>query len=127
MDFTVTYFEDLNVIVSRAQGALTVPDISSLIDEAIPLLIEHSTANFIGDYTEGSAEGLTSDHIWQISVDCNRLSDYLTGKKLAVVLKDDVDYGLGRMWQSFTEAKVPYEIQLFRTLNDAKKWVTEWG
>lgn len=122
VDYSIIYKEDKNIIQSQAVGPLTVTDISSLIDDAIPLLLKYSSANFVADYSEGNAEGLTSDNIWQISVDCSRLSDYLTGKKLAVVLKDDVDYGLGRMWQSFTEAKVPYEIQLFRTLNDAKKW-----
>ena len=122
MDYTVTYDEDLKVLVSRAFGPLTVPDVSALIDEAIPLLIKYPTANFIGDYSEGSAEGLTSDHIWHISVDSNRMSEHLIGKKLAIVLKDDVDYGLGRMWQSFTESKVPYEIQLFRTIEEAADW-----
>jgi len=125
MEYTVTYDEDLKVLISRAYGTLTVPDVSALIDEAIPLLIKHPTANFIGDYSEGNAEGLTSDHIWQISVDSNRMSEHLSGKKLAMVLKDDVDYGLGRMWQSFTEAKVPYEIQLFRTIEEAAAWASE--
>ena len=123
MEYSVKYDDSINAVISNAVGPLKVPAISSLIDDSIPLLLENPTANFIGDYTEGSAEGLSTDHIWQISVDCGRLSEYLSGKKLAVVLKDDVDYGLGRMWQSFTEAKVPYEIQLFRTREDAVEWV----
>ena len=122
MDYSISYKEKPNVVISNAIGPLTVPDISSLIDEAIPVLKANPTANFIGDYSEGSAEGLSTDHIWLISVDCNRLSDYLVDKKLAIVLKEEVDYGLGRMWQSFTEIKVPYEIQLFRTIEEAEEW-----
>lgn len=125
MDYTVIYNKEKNTVISNAIGPLKVAAISALIDDAIPLLVDNPTANFIGDYSEGSAEGLSTDHIWQISVDCGRLSEYLTGKKLAVILKEDVDYGLGRMWQSFTEVKVPYEIQLFRTMEDAVEWVVE--
>lgn len=122
MDYSITYKKDLNLVISQAFGALTVPGISALIDEAIPVLEENPSANFIGDYTEGSSEGLETNDIWQISVESSRLSEFLIGKKLAIVLKNDVHYGLGRMWQSFTEIKVPYEIQLFRDIAEAQDW-----
>ena len=46
----------------------------------------------------------------------HNLSEALRDRQFAVVLKEDVEYGLGRMWHTLTNDDVPFEISLFRSV-----------
>lgn len=123
MDFTVSYCEELNAIVLKTEGSLRVQDSYRMIDAEVEMLKKFPEASIIYDQTKSSAENITSEHIIKISEYSAKLGELLNGKKLAVVLVDNLGYGLGRMWQSFTETKVPFEIKLFRKYEDAEKWI----
>ena len=46
----------------------------------------------------------------------------LTGYKLAIVVSQDLAFGMARMYQMLTEAHVP-SVQIFRDLDQAKAWL----
>lgn len=123
MDFTIEYVEELNAIVLKTEGSITVIDSLRMIDAEVDMLEQYPEASILYDQTRSTAENITSDHIIKISEYSARLGELMEGKKLAVVLVDNLGYGLGRMWQSFTETKVPFEIKLFRTYEEAEKWI----
>lgn len=123
MDFTISYVEELNAIVLKTEGSITVIDSLRMIDAEVDMLEQYPKASILYDQTQSTAENITSDHIIKISEYSARLGELMEGKKLAVVLVDNLGYGLGRMWQSFTETKVPFEIKLFRTYEEAEEWI----
>ena len=44
--------------------------------------------------------------------------------KTAIVGPKEIDYGLGRMYQTFSELEgLPYEYMVFKELEEAKDWL----
>jgi hypothetical protein len=123
MDYIIRYVGEVNSVIMTTSGSIIPERVKDLIDAEVEMLIEHPEANLIYDQSNSTAEEITGDDIWKIAQDSARLSELLTGRKMAVVLLEDLEFGLGRMWKSFTEAKVPFEIQLFRDVEAAKEWV----
>ena len=125
MDFTIKYDETLKVIVLEAKGEMSLAASKAMIDAEVEMLQKHPEASILYDQTDSNADGISSENIWEISEYSAKLGELLENKKLAVVLQDDLSFGLGRMWKSFTEVKVPFEIQLFHNRADAEKWIVE--
>ena len=125
MKFTIEYDESLGAIVLEAAGVMSVEHSKRMIDAEVEMLQKHPGASILYNQTTSSADALTGNDIFEISEYSAKLGELLEGKKLAVVLLDDLSFGLGRMWNSFTEEKVPFEIQLFRCKDEAAEWITE--
>ena len=46
--------------------------------------------------------------------------------KTAIVASEDLIFGLGRMFQSFSEmSKVPIAVMIFRTMEEAEAWLAD--
>ena len=45
--------------------------------------------------------------------------------KTAVVVEKDVHYGISRMVGMFVEFEVPYQVEVFRSLDKACQWIDE--
>jgi hypothetical protein len=45
----------------------------------------------------------------------------------AVVVGRDIDFGMARMQQALSERQVPYEVGVFRSLEEARHWLREAG
>ncbi|MCM8542586.1 MAG: hypothetical protein NE328_20135 [Lentisphaeraceae bacterium] len=125
MGFTIEYREEQAVLVLEASGDLNLELSKAMIDAEVEMLLKHPEASILYDQSSSTADEISGDDIFAISEYSGRLSELLTGKKLAVVLRDDLSFGLGRMWQSFTEVNAPFEIKLFRCPKEAMKWITE--
>ena len=118
------YDQALGAIVLEANGEMSVEFSKAMIDAEVEMLEKHKDASIL--YCQGeTSNDLTGDDIFAISEYSAKLGELLEGKKMAVVLQDDLDYGLGRMWKSFTEVRAPFEIQLFRDRDKAEKWISE--
>lgn len=125
MKFTIEYNDDFKAIVLEATGVMSVEHSKAMIDAEVEMLQKHPGSSILYNQTDSIAEEMSGDDIFVISEYSAKLGELLTGKKLAVVLQDDLSFGLGRMWASFTEVKVPFEIQLFRCPDKAAEWITE--
>lgn len=124
MKFTIIYDDTLKAIVLEAGGVMSLEHSKAMIDAEVEMLKKYPEASVLYNQTDSSAEGISSDDIFAISEYSAKLGELLEGKKLAVVLKDDLGFGLGRMWKSFTETKVPFEIKLFRCKEEAASWIS---
>ena len=52
------------------------------------------------------------------------ISDKIEGRKGALLAPKDVDYGMARVFQVFSETEsFPLEVEVFRDLNTAQKWL----
>lgn len=125
MDFLIEYDENLEAIVLEASGDMTVEYSKKMIDAEVEMLQKYPGASILYNQTSSSANSLSGDDIFAISEYSAKLGELLEGKKLAVVLQDDLGFGLGRMWKSFTEVNVPFAIQLFRDQESARAWIKE--
>ena len=127
MDYSVDYDPELDAVVMTTRNALTVDGMSKLVDELIVELRLRGAVNLLGNHSESSAVDLQTDDVRCISELASKISKVQQVKRFAVVLVADLDYGMGRMWQALSEGSVSFEIGIFRSLAEARAWLSDSG
>ena len=78
----------------------------------------------IWDFSEADLTQLTTDDLRSILSVSKISAGQRKGGKTALVVPHDYTYGLGRMWEAFTEFEnLPVVNRAFRSLEEAKAWL----
>ncbi|MCM8532513.1 MAG: hypothetical protein NE330_15215 [Lentisphaeraceae bacterium] len=123
MFFSVIYDSEINTIMVKTVGSMTVEHVKTLVDREIEMITEYPGSYIISDHSESDGKGLSTNDMWTLAKECVRLGPHLEGSKAALILKGDVEYGLGRMFQTILEMRVSFEIEVVRNMEDAKAWL----
>ncbi len=123
MDYSVDYDPELDAVVATTRNALSVDGMSRLVDELVTELRSRGATNVLGNHSESSAVDLQTAEVRDIAKLARKISEVHHVKRFAVVFAEDVDFGMGRMWQALTEDTVSFEIRIFRTLAEARGWL----
>lgn len=76
------------------------------------------------DFTDASWSDLSSVDLRANTAKARQYSR--NGMRSAFVFSNDADFGVGRMFEAFANIeKYDGEIQLFRSLDEARKWLTK--
>jgi hypothetical protein len=119
-------------IVARveAQHDLTIFEIRGTIsaDELLTSIrefyTESVTKRFLWDAREGSLAGISADEFRNIARSTKKISNCRDEGKTALLGAKEIDYGLGRMYESFAEMEnIPCEYRTFRAFEDAMEWL----
>ncbi len=113
------------VVKVTTSGELVADEISRLIVDIEDVCRLNETQYVIVDQSRSSARMISGDEVLYIAQKTRNLNQVLFGGRLAIVLVSDLDYGLGRMWESYTSDKLTFESELFRSLANAEKWIDE--
>ncbi len=120
---------DKDVTIHIASGDLTFDEIA----KAITLFYENPKMpeKVIWDGRHASLKNFTSSELEKIATYPLRFNTEKTkikGGMRAIVAPRDLDYGLSRVIQMFTGIageELPYEIKVFRSMEEATKWIDE--
>jgi len=94
--------------------------ISALIDYGR----EGTTFFELYDLRSISGKRLTTGEISSLADFLSRHPDLRSpGNKTAVVVSEDIDYGFSRMISMLTEDTTAYDIEVFRDIDEAWKWL----
>ncbi len=105
----------------KGTGELTIADFEEWLDAYYP---DRVTALILWDETEADLSGLDAEALRRLAHRAKIKSDARKVGKGAVVYAQPLAFGLGRMFQTFTEMEgLPYEVQSFLTFEDARKWL----
>ena len=87
-------------------------------ERGVPILLDHSRLDL---------RSLSHSDLRDIGADGVALSPTLRGSKVAVVLPDDLSYGLGRVWQTqfflLAGSDRSRVVQIFRSRDEALDWL----
>ena len=125
MEFTIQYEQALDCVVCSTQGPFEIETLAGAIADIVSHLEEHRSANLLGDHSESSLDTLSTNQIQKISSLALSMAGALEGKKFAVIFGDDLAFGLGRMWQTYTKGKAPFMIETFKTRERAIRWLND--
>jgi hypothetical protein len=125
MSISYTIDREKDLTTFALSGELSFHDFKSTLDlyrEIGPTSLElYNTSSLSG-------KRLSSNEL-------NMLADYLSqyndirppGSKTAIVASGDLDYGLSRMISILTEGRTVYNIQAFRSMDEANEWLLNSG
>jgi len=82
------------------------------------------TKNTLWDFTKADMSKITTGEYRDIANVAAKFAHLREGGKAALVLPKDLSYGLGRMFETFSEIEnIPYEIRSFRGIDEAREWL----
>ena len=121
INFTIDRTRDLTIFILA--GEVTLSELIDTIDaysKSDPTLYE------IYDARQIYGDRLTTAEIQKLAVYLKSHADRRAlGSKTAVVISNEIDFGLSRMISSLTDQEVPYKIEVFGTMDKAHQWLDE--
>jgi len=110
-----------NLTIHRGSGNITSQDLLSSINSFYD---NSPTLYTLWDFSKGSMSSISNESIRQIfSLVQNRGTNRQNGKT-AIVATKDLEYGMSRMFQIMsTDNGFPFTIKVFRSYDEAMKWI----
>ena len=75
------------------------------------------------DFRNASLASLTAENIQALSSFVGENLDKLA-QRTALVVRRNLEYGIGRMWEAYAEVDAPQKRKLFRDIEEAIDWLT---
>ena len=109
--------KEVDLTVFNITGNLGFKEIIDLVDL---IYASEITLNMLMDLSSADTASLTSEQIEKISNHSRKYSYLRSGGKTAYVVKNDLEFGLARMYQIRTELDGHHESHgVFRSLDEA--------
>ena len=124
MDYQLSYENDFCYFRVKASGVAEVMEIQSMVEGILNHPDWIKGGDSLLDFSEMTFAALDTDEIVQLSSMIRALSDALGSGKAAMVMNQDIDFGLARMWQMMTEHHVEFSIDVFTSVEDAHSFLT---
>ena len=84
------------------------------------------TSLALWDLTEADLSEIQTEDLRHDAEHTKALAEVRKGGKTAIVSANSLEYGLSRMLETFYDMEeVPFEIQVFHTINEAMEWLSE--
>ena len=126
MAYEIKTFDDKSLVLVKTCGDLEAEEFHKMITETEVLCREQLIRKVLVDHTASTVQNISSEEIHGVAMLCKILNEAMgTNGRLAVVLIHDIDYGLGRMWQSYAVNNLSFESELFRNRKDAEDWLND--
>jgi hypothetical protein len=112
-----------NLTTFTVAGQTTAEEQIRALDE---FYSSEPTLHTIWDFRQITGQRISTEDLKRIIGRERQQTSLRAGGKTALVTKTDLDFGLGRMADTFAELeKLPYEIRTFRSIDKAIEWLEE--
>lgn len=118
---TKSYEEDIDLTIFTVVGDATFDEIW---DQTRIFLSGNPSRLTLCDFTPGTMRAISNQEIKKIAVQGASISDRIEGGRAAILAPNDIDYGMSRVFKIFSQLSTfPLEIEVFRDINSARKWL----
>ncbi|MCP4162170.1 MAG: hypothetical protein GY760_19020 [Deltaproteobacteria bacterium] len=119
IDCNINISDDLTTNVVK--GSISTEDLVNWISNYYSGEI---TNRILWDFSKADLSGIPTEDFRKIAKESSKKSALRTNGKSALLVCDDLDYGLGRMFQVFSEiANVRFEYKPFKDIKKAMEWL----
>jgi hypothetical protein len=125
MDFEISFRKETGYFLIKTSGDTTPDDVEASLLKVFTSPDWSNGKNILYDNRLENLEKLTSDDVQRISLKFTQFNDKLKNSKIAMVMPKDVAYGLARMWENYTETDATFKTNVFRSIDNALKWIEE--
>jgi hypothetical protein len=99
-------------------------DVQEVLTEVVTFLRDAPTLQVLWDIRRGALTSMSARDLRTVVQRAGPLAEVRAGGQTAIVCSREVDFGLGRMFQTYAEeAGVPFAIRVFRDVDDAWRWL----
>lgn len=118
----IVNIEDKNdIFINKVSGEVTTEDILAYAVKNVP---EWKKAFLIWDFTDADVHKISRNEIQALSARFKSHVRPRVGARTAFVARHDLQFGMLRMFNTFTEIdEYPYKLESFREIDKAKEWL----
>ena len=118
---SATYDNEKDLTIVTVEGVITADD---LLDWGNSYYEGQITPLILWDVTNADLSTLQGDQLRKIAEAMSRVSEGRRGGKTAFVYDKPLEFGIGRMFQAYSEMEaMPFEVQSFKSFDEAKAWL----
>jgi hypothetical protein len=111
----------LNLTINIAEGIILIDDLSAWVTEYYGGTV---TEFVLWDFTEADLSKITTGEFIKLVELVKNKSNLREGGKTPLVFKKDSGFGLGRMFEVYSELEgMKFEFMSFRSMKKARKWL----
>ena len=126
MRYEITFDKNESFVAIHTSGELNGEGHRLLLRELITHPKWKAGMDVLVDHRAASLATTTLHDIQLVSLSVKELKNYLgSGGRCAIILSDDAEFTKVAMWKVMTAPEVGFKIELFDSLEDAKKWLYE--
>jgi hypothetical protein len=114
-----------NVAYIRITGSATSQAILDAFDQAVSHPDYREGMGRLWDFTRVDLSGLESATIQSMAKYSTRFPPGIRDVKVAFVVTENMEYGLTRMFQAYSEAFADTSVRVFRTMELAESWMIQ--
>jgi len=119
ISYTIDRMKDMTVL--NLSGEVSLDEFIQTLQAYIN---DNPTTYEIYDARELNGTRFSTDEVKHLAKFLqNRHAKRVPGSKTAIVVDRDIDFGLSRMISMMTDQTMPYRIEVFRSMEAAKKWL----
>ncbi len=123
MHWTIEFERDRELVVIRTSGRFNLRDHAAMTEEILArefwrpgmaTLFDHRALDFhdVGFETMSAASRTHRDQ-----------DDQIGPGRCAILMKDEADFGRGRMWENISQDRISVQSQIFTDLAAARSWL----
>lgn len=117
----LTTTQDGAIIINRINPTTTIDDIKQHI---ITHVNDWAESPVIWDLASLPVDSVSNDELRTFATDLAKKSTAMPGKKTAIVASDDLQFGLMRVFETFSNIdNFHIEFNIFRDIPSAKEWL----
>ena len=112
---------DRKLTTNTAAGRLTQEDFLNWVADYYSGAV---TEFILWDFSKADLSGITNEEFRNILKEVKKISHKRKGGKTAFVSKNDLGFGLGRMFEILAGIEdIQFEYMNFRSVSEARKWL----
>jgi hypothetical protein len=121
MKFIVHQFKDLDLTIHEATDPI---DVNDIIAELENFYQDRVTTYLIWELKSGRSSSLSGNDIEEIINISKKYGSLRRNGKSAVVTKNDLFYGLSRVFENYAEMEpdLSIKVRVFKNIEDAMAW-----
>ena len=127
MEFEISYVKERGYFIIKTSGDTTPDDVEASLKQVFSSPYWTTGTHILYDNRLEILDHLSSDDVHKISLKFTQFNDKLENSKISLVMPKDVAFGLARMWEFYTENTASFRTNVFRSMDNALKWIEEIG
>ncbi len=127
MEHTITFDSNNRQFNIETKGDGDVSGIIAYLRDIIAHPQWEPGLKILSDHRKLKIDTLKMDGIHSISRYFKEIGPKFGDGKLALVMQRDIDFGLARTWEILTADDVDIAIEVFRSMDEASKWLARNG
>ena len=125
MDFEINFVKGKGYFIIKTSGDTTPDDVENSLRQVFNSQDWRIGTHILYDNRLENLDNLSGDEVEEISLKFTQFNDKLKHSKIALVMPRDLAFGLARMWEIHNENKASFKTYVFRSIDEAHKWIEE--